>query len=290
VRTATAPTLIPTASPTYLTPTAASTPTITLSRSTPEGTPGPSPTVTATPLPPALWSQWPVIPAVSPRAVEIYRAGLAKGADPHSYSTVGDCQSEPAVFLGIYATNRYWLGKDYQYLQETVDYFKSSFERQSLAVRDGLSAPSALDPLWSNKDKCGANESPVACDLRVHKPSIVFINLGTNWRADASVDAYEKYLRQIVDLVIQGGALPVLSTKADNIEGGHRINQATARVAYDYGIPLWNLWLAVQDLDNHGLDPSRKDVYLSVEAWDRRSFTALRVLDRLRLAFKDVTR
>ena len=235
-------------------------PTITPSRRTPEGTPGPPRTLTATPLPPALWSQWPVIPTVSARAIEIYRQALARGADPRSYSTVGDCQSEPAVFLGIYATNRYWLGKDYQYLQETVDYFKSSFERQSLAVRDGLSAPSALDPLWSNKDKCGANESPVACDLRVHKPAIVFINLGTNWRADASVDAYEKYLRQIVDLVIQGGALPVLSTKADNIEGGHRINQVTARVAYDYGIPLWNLWLAVQDLDNHGLDPSRKDV------------------------------
>ncbi len=257
-------------------------------------TPTATPTVpTSTPTPdtrlnPDLWDQWPVLPTVSYVAREIYTRGLAGGNDPHSYSTIGDCQSEPDVFLGIYATKRYWLGTDYQYLQDTIDFFQGSFDRQSLAVRNGLSAPSALSPLWAYKDQCGADESPVACDLRVHKPSIVFINLGTNWLPDASIDAYENYLRQIVDLVVQAGALPVLSTKADDVEGGNRINWATARVAYDYDIPLWNLWRAVQDLPNGGLDASRKDVYLTTEAWDRRNFTALMVLDRLRTSLKDI--
>lgn len=262
--------------------------------------PAPSPTqapsATSTPstptpdrrLNPAGWASWPVVPTLSARAAEIYKQGLANGNDPHAYSTVGDCQSEPAVFLGIYATNRYWLGKDYQHLQETVDFFKDAFSRQSLAVRDGLSAPSALTAKWADPKLCQPNESPVACDLRVHKPSLMFVNLGTNWRADASVDAYENYLRQIVDILIAQGTLPILSTKADNIEGGNRINLATARVAHDYDIPLWNLWLAVQDLPNHGLDPDRKDVYLSVEAWDRRSFTALMTLDSLRRALRPI--
>ena len=255
----------------------------TMTPTVPTGTPTPD-----TRLNPDRWDQWPVLPVVSAVAREIYARGLAAGNDPHSYSTIGDCQSEPNVFLGIYATNRYWLGQDYQYLQATVDFFQSSFARQSLAVRDGMSAPSALSPVWAYKDQCNADESPVACDLRVHKPSIVFINLGTNWLPGASIAAYEKYLRQIVDLVIQAGALPVLSTKADDVEGGNRINQATAQVAHDYDIPLWNLWRAVQDLPNGGLDASRKDVYLTTEAWDRRSFTALMVLDRLRTSLKDI--
>ena len=67
----------------------------------PTGTPTPD-----TRLNPIRWDQWPVLPTVSGAAKEIYRRGLAQGNDPHSYSTIGDCQSEPDVFLGIYATSR----------------------------------------------------------------------------------------------------------------------------------------------------------------------------------------
>jgi hypothetical protein len=222
------------------------------------------------------------VPTVSARAREIYQAGLAKGNDPRSYSTVGDCQSEPNVFLGIYDTNRYILGKEDLYLKETVDFYQGVFGRQSLAVRDGLSAPSALSATWAYAGKCETNENPVQCELRTHKPAVMFINLGTNWRADASTDAYEKYLRQIVELVIANGTVPVLSTKADNVEGGNRINQATARVAHDYDVPLWNFWVVAQYLPNKGLDKTRQDVYLTVEAWDARTYSALKVLDTLR--------
>ena len=108
---------------------------------------------------------------------------------------------------------------------------------------------------------------------------IVFVNLGTNWRADASADAYETYLRKIVDEIIASGAVPILTNKADNVEGDHSINLATAQVAYDYDIPLINFWLAADPLPNHGLDPARSDVYLTPDAWDVRNFVALRTLD-----------
>ena len=95
----------------------------------------PTPAVTATPSPtagpptpqgdtpdvrpdPANWASWPVLPTVSARAVEIYRQGLASGNDPHSFSTIGDCQSETNVFLGIYDTNRYFFAKGDEYLQD----------------------------------------------------------------------------------------------------------------------------------------------------------------------------
>jgi hypothetical protein len=57
------------------------------------------------------------------------------------------------------------------------------------------------------------------------------------------------------------------------------LNLATAQVAYDYDIHLWNFWRTADDLSNHGLDSDRENVYLTPLGWDRRNFTALRVLD-----------
>jgi len=272
-------TLLPSSTPLPATVTATLTLTV-----TPSLTPTPTITPTATPdtrLTPRDWAAWPVVPAVSARAKAIYLQGVKLGAVPRTFSVVGDCQSEPAVFLGIYATDRYYLTSDYQYLQEMINDFQSSFSHKSVSVRDGLSAPSALSPLWADPQVCQPDENPVQCELRLYKPMLVFINLGTVWMEGASADKYEAYLRQIVDLVIASGALPILSTKADNVEGDHSINLATARVAYDYDIPLWNFWAAADYLPNHGLDPTRNDIYLTPDAWDVRNFVALRTLDAI---------
>jgi hypothetical protein len=258
----------------------------------PSPTPSPSPTSTApatatitpTPTPdtrplPHNWSSWPIVPAATNRAIQIYQQGLQSGVAAFTFSVVGDCQSEPAVFMGIYGSDRNPITDRYPELLETIQFFRDSFQHDSVAVRDGLSAPSVLDPLWTDTSRCESNESPLACELRLYKPMIVFVNLGTNWRADASTDSYEAYLRQILDMIIASGAVPILTNKADNVEGGHRINRVTAQAAYDYDIPLMNFWLAADPLPNHGLDPAQQDIYLTPEAWDVRSFAALRTLN-----------
>ncbi len=280
---ATAPT-VPTATKTATgTPVPTDTPTETVTPS-----PAYTPTITSTPTPdtrplPRNWSSWPTIPTVSARAVEIYRSSLQLGVNPDTFSAVGDCQSEPEVFMGIYATDRNPIGDNYPNLLETIDVFHDSFNHDSVAVRDGLSAPSVLDPLWTDTSRCEATESPLTCELRLYKPMIVFVNLGTNWRADASVDVYEQYLRQIVDEIIASGAVPILTNKADNVEGGYAINRATAQVAYDYDIPYMNFWLITNNLPDHGLDMLRDPagVYLTSLGADERSFLALRTLDSI---------
>jgi len=272
------PVATPTAS---MSPSPSASPTVTLSP-TPVYTPTITPTATPDTRPlPRNWSSWPIIPVVSARAVEIYRSGLQLGVIPNTFTVIGDCQSEPEVFMGIYASDRNPIGDAYPALLETIGVFNDSFQHDSVAVRDGLSAPSVLDPLWTDAARCEATESPLACELRLYKPMIVFVNLGTNWRADASVDVYETYLRQIVDQIIAGGAVPILTNKADNVEGDHGINRVTAQVAYDYDIPYMNFWLATDSLPNHGLNADRTpaNVYLTPTGWDVRSFTALRTLD-----------
>ncbi len=89
-------------------------------------------------------------------------------------------------------------------------------------------------------------------------------------------------MRRIIEYAIQHGTVPILSTKADNVEGDHSINLATARLAYEYDLPLWNFWLAAQSLPNRGLDPERADgFHLSQRAWTERSYTALQTVDAL---------
>lgn len=251
----------------------------------PTATPDPAAPTAEPRLAPDYWGGWQIVPAVSARARELYIQGVQRGNNPYAFSTIGDCQSEPNVFLGIYETDRYNLG-NFQYLQSTIDHFRGSFSRKSAAVKDGMSVASALAPLWADPQQCEANETPVACELRVHKPVIVFINLGTNWNGSAS--AYEKYLRQVVELVMQAGSVPLLTTKADNIEGDNSLNLATARVAYDYDLPLMNFWLASNDMPNHGLDADRDNVYLTPDGWDRRNFYALVALDALWNDFRQI--
>ena len=241
---------------------------------------GPTPTpIVETRLPPERWQEWPVVPELTGREQAIYQLGQELGNDPHSFSKVGDCQAIKDVLLGIYdKPDRYFLTESDAYLQETIAHFAGSFDRDGQAVRGGYNAAAVLSPVWADPEVCNPGETPIECEYRIHRPSFVIISLEVWWEG-RTVERYEEYMRQIIDFYIENGVVPILSTKADNVEGDHRINLATARIAYDYHIPLWNFWLAVQYLPNHGIDPARDGFHISYEAWTDRSYTALQALD-----------
>jgi hypothetical protein len=239
-------------------------------------------------LPPEDWQKWPVVPSVTGRAVEIYRQGLAMGNNPHAFSKAGDCQSVKAAFMGYFdLPDRYNLGQDYQYLQETIDNFAGYFNTDGQAVKGGFNAATILSPLWANPEVCQPGENPLECELRVTRPSIVFISFEVWWDG-RTPETYEKYMRQVIDTVIAHGAVPILATKADNVEGDGSINLTTARLAHEYDLPLWNFWLAVQSLPYRGLDPVRNDgFHISTDAWNVRSFTGLEALDSIWKGVRD---
>lgn len=270
------PTLPPTDIPDQLEPTVQYTATET-QVVVPSLTPGPSPTpennFTA-----QEWGMQPIIPTARTRAREIYQRGLLMGNDPTHFSVAGDCQSIPNVFLGIFDGDRFRLSDEDELLAETIANFKGQFIRDGVAVRDGFGITSILDPTWSDVNLCQPDETPLACEFRINKPSILFINMGTNWK-NANAAGYEKYLRQVVDFSIAHGVLPILSSKIDNVEGDHSINMVTAGVAHDYDLPYWNLWLAADILPHHGLDSNRGDIYFSVDAQYLREISGLRALD-----------
>jgi len=211
---------------------------------------------TATVLSPDFWEKLPVIPGqISLRVREIYQNGLALGNNPHVFSRIGDCASAAPAFL-VGFDGPYNLGA-YTALQPAVDYFKGSFGRISLAAKAGMNSAGLLTTLWTSK-QCQKNEDLLDCQYRLDRPSFAFIAIGTNeaYYVHETPGSFEHNMRIILDDTIASGIVPILGTKADNVEGDQSINATIARLALEYQIPLWNFWAAAQPLPKHGMvDP-----------------------------------
>lgn len=233
------------------------------------------PTVAA----PLDWQTWPVLPTVSADMKAVYQLGLNLGNDPHAFSILGDCQSEPGVFLGPYDSDSELVASLPKNLQETARNFAGSFDRYSPAVKSGATTGALLWGEWNeNKEKkCNPGETALDCELRVHKPSIVFIHIGTHWET-----RNYSYLTIIVKKILQHGAVPVVVTKADDREGDERVNQDYATLAEQFGLPFWNFWATVQGLPDGGLEPATDFLgtwKLSEEAQAIHRLSALEALD-----------
>jgi hypothetical protein len=234
--------------------------------------------------------QMPVVPtSISDRARQIYEYGLAHGTNSKHFSIIGDCQNVSSYFLSVFdKPGEYSLGTQYAYLQPTIDYYQGSFSRKSLAVKGGFNAAAVLSPFRSDPKSCNPNESPLDCELRKWKPSIVIVSMET-WWSEKPATEYDKYMRKVLDRIIATGALPIIATKADNLEGNNTINATVAQIAYEYQIPMWNFWAAVHPLANHGLSPDGfhltfarnffDDPQRMKSAWPWRNLTALQTLD-----------
>ena len=278
-----------------------------LAAASPQATSGPQPQA-ATPQPvassatpaggqaPDDWRSLPVIPTVSDRARAIYRSGLSQGTLAHAFSKIGDCESQAIWYLTDFdhGPSAYSLGP-YAYLQSVIDYFPGSFGRVSAAAKSSFNAASLMNPLWADHALCQPDESPLACEVRIWRPSLALVMLGTN---DSPRPAnFAGNLRKDLDYLVSQGVLPVLATKADNLEGDGSINATIARLAAEYDIPLWNYWKAMQPLPNHGLlpdgahltnGPNRFDDPTAVQSgWAIRNLTALQALDAV---WRGVTR
>jgi hypothetical protein len=261
-----------------------------------------APASTATPKPPLekdAWMQMPVVPAgVSDAMREVYQRGLEAGNDPTHFSIIGDCQNVSSYFLSAFDdAAEYSLGDQYAHLQPTIDYYQGSFSRLSLAVKGGFNAAAVISPLRADPEACNANESPLDCELRTWRPSLVIVSMET-WWSQKPAEEYDKYMRKVLDRIIEFGAVPIIATKADNLEGNHAINAAIAQLAYEYGIPLWNFWAAVQPLPDQGLSDDRfhltfarnffDDPKRMENAWPWRNLTALQALDAVHKALTGI--
>lgn len=261
----------------------APTETIAASEVPPTATLQPTPTEDTRPLPEA-WQTWPIIPTLSPGMIEVYQQGIAMGNRENAFSKVGDCQIIPEAFLGLFENSDYVLPERIQHLQGTLDLFQGSFAREGYSLKGGFVFPTVFSPLRADSAVCNPGETPLECELRVHQPSFVLIAMEFRYEG-RTAETHEKYLRRSVEYALSRGIVPILATKADNVEGDHSLNLKTVQIAYEYDLPLWNFWRAVQVLPYHGLAPKELEFgwgfHTTPDAWLMRSETFLQVLDAL---------
>ncbi len=248
-----------------------------------------SPTSTVRPpLGPDEWQTLPVIPQISPTVRDIFTRGLALGNNPNAFSKIGDCGSTPAWFLGDFDRGpRFYSLGEFTDLDGVIQAFQGSYGRTSLAAKSGFNASSVFSLLWADRTQCNANETPLACEYRVHKPAFAFITLGSN--DIYHQDTFEQQMRAIIEFSIEQGVVPIVSTKADNLEGDGGLNATIAQLAREYDVPLWNYWLSVQKLPDFGLQEDQvhltwgpnqfDDPQAMKSAWSIRNLTALQTLD-----------
>ena len=234
------------------------------------------------------WQSLPVIPIVSGTVRELYERGQAGGNDPRAFSKIGDGEIAAAWFFTAFDLDEdyYDLGP-YQNLLPVIEYFAGSFERIGIAARRGFNTNLILDPSASDSTLCEFTESPIDCELRLHRPAFAILSLGTNqvWRRAE----FDEGMRQILNVLISKNVVPILSTKGDNLEGDHSINRTIACLAQEYDVPLWNFWSAIQPLPNHGLQADLEHLTYGINdfddasamqsAWTLRNLTALQALD-----------
>lgn len=200
----------------------------------------------------------PILPEVSQRLVGVYQIGQALGNNNNVMVKVGDSNSVSGLYLSPIADGDYDLGA-YDFLQETIDFFSDSFDNRSVAAQVGLNAFSVFDPIWAF-NTCEANESPLACEYRLSRPSVAVIMFGQNDTRVLNSEDFESQMRLIVETSLEFGVIPLLVTFTNNPElddyiwgQGVRFNLITADIAQEYEVPLLNFWIPAQELPNYGI-------------------------------------
>ncbi|MCC7360443.1 MAG: SH3 domain-containing protein [Anaerolineales bacterium] len=245
-------------------------------------TPPPTPTNTNPPPPPPPSE---VIFGISQHSRDLYLYGQSLGNHANVFAKIGDSLTVAPQFLLPIGYGAYNL-RDYSGLQEAVNFFGAGqarignpFVNTSLAAKGGWSSFSLVAGSTSNKTYCGNNESPVQCELRLNRPAIALILIGTNDLTSSTAEGYQANLRRIVADCVSQGVIPVLSTLPPYLRAGYEgyagrvaeFNGYIIAIAQENDLPVWNLWAAVQSLPNRGLGGD--GVHLSV-APDAADFTA----------------
>jgi GDSL-like Lipase/Acylhydrolase family/Bacterial SH3 domain len=239
------------------------------------------------------------------RSRQIFAQGQRLGNRANVFSKVGDSITISPYFLTPIGNGQYELGA-YGSLSRVIAFFSqtdaragNSFANPSLAAGGGWSAFDLLRPESANKAICEF-DSPLVCEYKHVKPSIALIMVGTNDSGSGSADQFAGNLRQIVQISMDMGVIPVLSTipprhvDADQTARVEAFNRVIRLIAQQNDVPLWDYWALMEAAPNYGMSadalhpsvpPDGAAARFSTEnlqyGYTIRNLSALQVLDVL---------
>jgi hypothetical protein len=233
---------------------------------TPTLPPPATPLPTAT-LPPPATRPAPVYPYISgigPNTRRLFQRAQAMGNRIDVFSKVGDSITASPAFLTPFGAGQYNL-RDLTYLQPVIDYYrttpardKDSFQNPSLAAQVGWSSLKLISPGNGDPGICAPDETPLDCEYRVVRPGVALIMIGTNDVPTVPVAAYAAQLRLIVQITLENGVVPILSTIPPMPQGQRdytvlEFNAIIKQLASEYELPLVDYHAALEALPNRGM-------------------------------------
>lgn len=231
----------------------------------------------------AGWRGAPVLPRVDGKvgaeARSVFRQGTRHGERADVFAKIGDSISASPAFMQELGCWR-WEPGAHRQLGSAVRFFSrrrlsgqsadcsrlDAFSRSSAATEAFAASPWALLPGASTDSSCQADESPLACELRIDRPAYAVILYGTN-DVTIGVDVLHQdtlpgflaSMRRMIKATIERGVLPILNTippRPDDpaAEGEtERFNAALDRLAESRHLPIINLWRAFDPLPGQGI-------------------------------------
>lgn len=204
----------------------------------------------------------PIVPSISGNAVAILRRGLEQGRNPQHFIQIGDSNSASQAFLGLLGQGNYTLGS-YSYLQPTIEFYTgggiNSFSQKQQTAQSGNLTTTITDPIFADPRFC-PGVAPLDCEINRTSPSIAVIYLGAADRQSIDHDTYYNALRTIVDRLVANNVLPILTlmpTKPHPQRSelkGMEFNMIMLDIARQYDIPVINMWAAVRNLPENGME------------------------------------
>ncbi|PJF35629.1 MAG: hypothetical protein CUN49_09560 [Candidatus Thermofonsia Clade 1 bacterium] len=206
----------------------------------------------------------PWLTGISSRTRAIYLRGQQLGNRRNVFSKVGDSITAAPHFLYPIGFGQYELGA-YGNLANVISFFSqenaragNSFANQSLAALSGWTADKLLTPGFAYPEICGT-DIPLVCEYKHTRPSIALILIGSNDSGSGSPEVFADHLRQIVEISLEMGVIPVLSTippKNFDENQEQRVqawNNVIRAIAAQYEVPLWDYYANMVNLPNRGI-------------------------------------
>jgi len=256
--------------------------------------------------------QYPVLPDISqPMAqtlTQVYQSGMSNfGNRGNAFAKIGDDPMDSQNFMVPFAGDQFQLG-NFGSLQgmitayastpvrEATDPATNSFDVDSIAAGadfgvDSLAAPA---PGGAPCDAVGGGTA-LSCELQLTRPAIALVSFSAPNVTFMDPAMFRSELQSLVVRILSDhGVIPVLATipagNGYSTEQLTEYNRAIVEVATESGVPLWNLWRAMQDRgisDPNSVAPSGAgdltDGSLGY-GYNIRNLTALRSLEVVRQA------
>jgi len=256
--------------------------------------------------------QYPVLPNISgPMAQtlgQVYQSGVSNfGNRAGAFVKIGDNPMDSQSFMVPFAGDQYQLG-NFGSLQGLITAYAStpvreatnpatnSFDVDSIAAGadfgvDSLTAPA---PGGAPCDAVGGGTA-LSCEIQLTRPAIALISFSAPNVTFMEPAMFRSELQSLVVSVLsEYGVIPVLATiPAGNGYSTEQLveyNRAIVEVATESGVPLWNLWRAMQErgiADPNSVSPSGAgdltDGSLGY-GYNIRNLTALQSLEAVRQA------